>query len=177
MHAGIRLLSAMIESLVLGIGIITGATTYRLFDPNACADRICENNLDWRQEFLLVGPFALCLVLVNQARWRQAPAMVGIGIAGYVVRKFATPEGADFLCGATIGALANNFSWAGHRLAIVLVLPAFFVQATGGLVPFQSLIAAAKGNANPVTTATLGGLGLAYFWDTMYRLRLRHHGF
>ena len=167
--AVIRLECAMIELLVLGSGIISGTTIYRLFDPNACADRICKNNLDWRQEFLLVGAFSLCLVLVNQARWRQAPLMVGIGIAGFLVNKFATPQISYFLCGAAIGALGNNFSWAGQGLAMVSVLSAFFffVQAPGALVPLRSLIAATQGNANSVPTATLGALGWLYFWDSM----------
>jgi len=134
-----RIIYAIISSLFLGAGITIGTVLYGLIDKNATTDAICQNPLDWRYNFLWVGAFALSLLLVNQARWRQAPVMVAIALAGYVAKHFlslrfvAQPEIAKCMCGFTVAVLGKIYSRVGHGLAFAAMLPAIFVQVPDGL--------------------------------------------
>jgi len=171
-----RIFSAFISSLFLGIAMTSGSFLYGLADKNATSDPICPNHFDWRYNSLWVGAHALCLLLVNQARWRQAPVMVGIAIVGYVANYFATlrfvagPQYASIVGGLTIGLLGNVYSRVGHGMGFVAMLPSIFVQAPGALVPVSSLITFAKGDVNSAATPSLGALSLYYFWCIMFQL-------
>lgn len=147
----VRMFYAIIYSLFLGFGITIGSALYGLVDKNATSATTCQNPFDWRYNSLWVGAFALCLLLVNQARWRQAPVMVGIALAGYVVNYFssqrfvAQPQIANGLGAFTVGVLGNLYSRVGHGLAFAAMLPAIFVQVPSGLAAQGSLLAGLEG--------------------------------
>jgi uncharacterized membrane protein YjjB (DUF3815 family) len=141
---------AVIYSLFLGFGITIGSALYGLFDSKATSATKCENPLDWRWNFLFVPFFALCLMIVNQARWRQTPIMMLIAVGGYTVnyfssKKFSTqPQVANALGAFVIGVMGNAYSRIGHGLAFAAMLPAIFVQVPSGLAAQGSLIAGVR---------------------------------
>ncbi|PWW78311.1 DUF1212-domain-containing protein [Tuber magnatum] len=142
----VRMLYAIVYSLLLGFGITIGSALYGLFDRNATSATTCQDPLDWKWNFLFVPPFAWCLLTINQARWRQAPVMIAISMAGYVVNFFSSqrftnqPQVANSLGAFAVGVLGNLYSRVGHGLAFAAMLPAIFVQVPSGLAAQGSLI-------------------------------------
>ena len=144
-----RIFYAIIYSTVyLGIGSI-GSASYSLIN-NKSPSTICQNPFDWRLNSPWVGGFALCLLMVNQARWRQAPVIVGIALTGYTVNYFSSlrfvghPEIANCLGGFTVGILGNIYC-RGDGLAFAVMAPAIMVQAPGGLAAHGALLAGFEG--------------------------------
>jgi uncharacterized membrane protein YjjP (DUF1212 family) len=142
----VRMFYAIVYSLFLGFGITIGSALYGLLDKTATSATTCTDPLNWRYSFLFVIPFATCLLTINQARWRQAPAMLTIAFVGYVVNYFAgrqwkaNPQLANGLGAFTIGVLGNLYSRVGHGLAFAAMLPAIFVQVPSGLAAQGSLM-------------------------------------
>jgi uncharacterized membrane protein YjjB (DUF3815 family) len=157
---------AIIYSLFLGFGITIGSALYGLLDKNATSVTSCPHPVDYKWNFFFVPLFALCLLSVNQARWRQAPVMVVIALAGYVVNYFsglrfsAQPQLASGLGAFTVGVLGNLYSRVGHGLAFAAMLPAIFVQVPSGLAAQGSLLAglesanAIAGNTTAISTTS-----------------------
>ena len=149
----VRMFYAIIYSLFLGFGITIGSALYALMDSNANSATSCPHVLPWKYNFIFVGPFAICLAVINQARWRQLPLMVFIALAGYVVNFFASqrfpsqPEIATGLGAFTIGVLGNLYSRIGHGLAFAAMLPGIFVLVPGGLAAQGGLMTGIS-NAN-----------------------------
>jgi uncharacterized membrane protein YjjB (DUF3815 family) len=147
----VRLVYAIIYSLFLGFGITIGTAIYGLIDENATSTVTCpvpgyaEAN-PYILSFPFVPAFTLCLIVINQAKWKQAPVMLAISFAGYVVnffsvRKFSPdPQVANTLGALTIGVLGNLYSRLGHGVAAAALLPAIFVQVPSGLAASGSLI-------------------------------------
>lgn len=137
---------AIIYSLFLGFGITIGSALYGLLDENATSATTCENPLPWEWNFLFVPPFALCLLIISQSHWKQAPAMVAIAMASYVVNFFSSqrfssqPQVSNSMGAFTIGVLGNLYSRVGHGLAFAAMLPAIFVQVPSGLAAQGSLL-------------------------------------
>ena len=171
-----RIIYAIISSLFLGAGITIGTVLYGLIDKNATTDAICQNPLDWRYNFLWVGAFALSLLLVNQARWRQAPVMVAITLAGYVVNHFlslrfvAQPVIAKCMCGFTVAVLGKIYSRVGHGLAFAVMLPAIFVQVPDGLALRGSPFADIEGANEP--PLPLGIMLMVNFGVSMFQFAI-----
>ncbi|RPA89833.1 DUF1212-domain-containing protein [Choiromyces venosus 120613-1] len=142
----VRMFYAIVYSLFLGFGITIGSALYGLFDSNATSATTCQDPLDWKWNFLFVPPFAWCLLTINQARWRQAPVMIAISMAGYAVNFFSgqrftnQPQVANSLGAFAVGVLGNLYSRVGHGLAFAAMLPAIFVQVPSGLAAQGSLI-------------------------------------
>ncbi|KAL7270905.1 hypothetical protein RUND412_006368 [Rhizina undulata] len=155
----VRMFYAIIYSLFLGFGITIGSALYALFDTNATSATTCENPLSWKYNFIFVPPFAWCLLTINQARWRQAPVMLAIAMAGYCVNFFSSqrfptqPQVANGLGAFTIGVLGNLYSRIGHGLAFAAMLPAIFVQVPSGLAAQGSLISGIQ-NADSIVNNT-----------------------
>ena len=176
MAAWRRISSAALVSLNLIIGTGFGTKLYGIIDKNAVSDPLCPNRFDWRYDTLWVGAFALCLVLLNQARWRHAPFIVCIALVGYVVNYlsaplFVTEPGfAYILSGFTIGLLGSLYSRARNGLSFAAMLPAILVQAPGAQAAIGSLLAILQGGADPTSTPTSEAMLFYYFWFSMVPL-------
>ena len=82
----VRMFYAVIYSLFLGFGITLGAALYGWIDHNATSANSCAlgHAIDEKWRILFVPMFALCLGLINQARWSQVPIMIVIAGIGYI---------------------------------------------------------------------------------------------
>jgi len=140
----VRMVYAIIYALFLGFGITIGTAVYGLMDRNAVTSVTCAtpHYFDWwtgnpyLSHFPFVPLFAICLVIINQGKWKQAPVMVLIAFAGYQVnywsaKRFANNvQIANALGAFAIGSLANVYSRFFHGLAAAAMLPAIFVQVS-----------------------------------------------
>lgn len=85
----VRMVYAIIYSLFLGFGITIGTAAYSLFDSNATSATTCSKPISPYYRWFFVPAFTMCLIVINQAKWKQAPAMLIIAFAGYVVNFFS----------------------------------------------------------------------------------------
>ncbi|KAK1772015.1 hypothetical protein QBC33DRAFT_575740 [Phialemonium atrogriseum] len=117
----IRIIHALIYTLFLGCGITIGSSLYGMLDHEATSATTCHEPLPRPWPAVFVSGFAVCLCVINQARWPQTPVMVVMAVAGYVVNNSTSNflEGNNqiisSLFGAlTVGILANLYSRTGH---------------------------------------------------------------
>jgi len=149
----IRMVYAIIYSLFLGYGITVGTTIYGLIDPNATSALTCPSTGAWGNEYLqrfpFVAAFVLCLLVINQGRWRQAPVMF-IAESGYIVTYFVTQrigtssQVANTVGAFTIGMMGNLYSRLWHGHAATSILPGIFVLVPSGLAASGPLISGIK---------------------------------
>jgi uncharacterized membrane protein YjjP (DUF1212 family) len=150
----IRMVYAFIYSLFLGYGITVGTTIYGLIDTDASSDTKCPSTGDWTNEyaprFPFVAAFVLCLLVINQGRWKQAPVMLFIAEAGYVVTYFVTQrigsstQVANTVGAFTIGVMGNLYSRLWHGHAATSILPGIFVLVPSGLAASGPLLSGIK---------------------------------
>ncbi|KAF2858430.1 DUF1212-domain-containing protein [Piedraia hortae CBS 480.64] len=118
----IRMVYAIIYSLFLGFGITIGSTLYGIMDTNATSATTCESPMKEPYFFAFVPLFTLCLIIINQAKWKQAPIMLIIAIAGYLAnyyssKKFTGNTQISNTIGAlVIGLMANLYSRVGASM-------------------------------------------------------------
>ena len=171
----VRMVYAIIYSLFLGFGITIGTAVFGLLYPQATSSVTCDVPLYWSNTYLthftFVPIFTFGLIVINQAKWKQAPVMLLIAFTGYQVnfwssRRFANNVQVSNALGAfAIGSLANLYSRFFHGLAAAAMLPAIFVQVPSGLAASGSLVAGLTsadqitGNATGVTVITNGTQG------------------
>lgn len=171
----IRMVYAIIYSLFLGYGITVGTTIYGLIDRRATSQLTCPNtNAAWSgeyaQRFPFVAAFAACLLVVNQGKWRQAPIMVTIAEAGYVVNYFVTKrigtanQVANTVGAFTLGTIGNLYSRLWHGHAATAILPGIFVLVPSGLAASGSLISGINSaneiRGNVSSSGNQGGTGI-----------------
>ncbi|KAI9823711.1 MAG: hypothetical protein M1832_002268 [Thelocarpon impressellum] len=156
----VRMVYAIIYSLFLGFGITIGTAIYGLIDPDrATSTTQCSNRIPEYWPFIFVPPFTLCLVVINQAKWRQAPVMVLIAFAGYTVNFFAAkrlPSNAQIsntLAAFVIGVLGNLYSRVQHGVAAAAIFPAIFVLVPSSLAASGSLVSGIM-SADQLTNGT-----------------------
>lgn len=155
----IRIVYAIIYSLLLGFGITVGSALYGLFDSNATSQTQCEDPLPGLYGFIFVPFFVICISILYQAKWRQMPVMVVIAFAGYVVNYFsslrfsASPQIASALGALCVGVLANLYSRLRHGVAAATLIPAIFTQVPGGLASTGGLLSGLS-VANQLTNST-----------------------
>jgi uncharacterized membrane protein YjjP (DUF1212 family) len=173
----VRMVYAIIYALFLGFGITIGTALFGLMYPQATSVVTCDVPTYWSNTYLTHFPFVplftLGLILINQAKWKQAPAMLIIAFAGYQTnfwssRRFANNvQIANALGAFVVGSLANLYSRVYHGLAAAAMLPAIFVQVPSGLAASGSLVAGLTsadqitGNATGVTVIANGTAGFA----------------
>ncbi|PYI11951.1 DUF1212 domain membrane protein [Aspergillus sclerotiicarbonarius CBS 121057] len=146
----IRMVYAIIYSLFLGYGVTVGTTIYGLIDSNATSNLSCPAGGGfgnrYAQRFPFVAAFSLCLLVVNQGKWKQSPIMITISIAGYVTNYFVSSrlgsntQVANTVGAFTVGVMGNLYSRLWHGHAAAAVLPAIFVLVPSGLAATGSLI-------------------------------------
>ncbi|KAL6709799.1 hypothetical protein ACN47E_000584 [Coniothyrium glycines] len=81
----VRMVYAIIYSLFLGFGITIGTVLYGMMDKHATSRTTCHNPMSTNLYYLFVPAFALCLMVVNQAKYKQMPSMTVIAFIGWVV--------------------------------------------------------------------------------------------
>lgn len=175
MNAGsIRLVFTIIYSLFLGYGVTVGTTIYGLIDPNATTESTCSTQSlkiwgnQYAQHFPFVALFCLFAALINQAKFKQLPVMVLLGICGYVTNYFSTKvlganQVANTIGAFTIGFLANLYSRVWHGHAAAAIIPGIFTLVPSGLASSGSILsglqyaeAVASGNITSTTSGTSG---------------------
>ncbi|KAH8692310.1 hypothetical protein BGW36DRAFT_387355 [Talaromyces proteolyticus] len=152
MNAGsIRMVFTIIYSLFLGYGVTVGTTIYGLMDHNATTQESCPTkSLDaWGNEYIqhfpFVALFCLFAAVINQAKPKQLPVTVFLGVCGYVANYFSTKrlgsnQVANTVGAFTIGLLANLYSRLWHGHAAAAIIPGIFTLVPSGLASSGSII-------------------------------------
>lgn len=81
----VRMVYAIIYSLFLGFGITIGTVLYGMMDKNATSRTSCHDPMSTNFYYLFVPAFAICLMIVNQAKFKQMPSMTIIAFIGWIV--------------------------------------------------------------------------------------------
>ncbi|KAG5923281.1 hypothetical protein E4U42_005000 [Claviceps africana] len=155
----IRIVYAIIYSLLLGFGITVGAALWGLFDDHATSATTCSNPIPPLYGSLFVPPFIVCIAVLYQAKWKQMPVMVLVALTGYIVNFFsslkfmASPQIANMLGALSVGLLANLYSRLRHGVAAATLIPAIFVQVPGGLASRGGLLSGLN-MANQLTNSS-----------------------
>ncbi|EPQ62626.1 Bgt-4333 [Blumeria graminis f. sp. tritici] len=156
----VRMVYAIIYSLFLGFGITIGTAFYGILDSNATSATTCAKpGLSIYEKWPWVPVFTLSLCIINQAKWKQTPAMLIIGFAGYIVNFFSAqkfPSSAQIsnaLGAFAVGVLGNLYSRMRHGVAAAALLPAIFVQVPSGLAASGSLLSGLS-SAQKITNGT-----------------------
>ncbi|KAM0242049.1 hypothetical protein ACHAP5_007447 [Fusarium lateritium] len=118
----VRMVHALIYTLFLGYGITIGASLYGMIDDNASSRSTCDKPLERGWYFLFVPGFTMCLCLINQAKWKQSPVMIGMALAGWSVNSYCAEyfggngQISNMLGALAIGILANLYSRIGRHV-------------------------------------------------------------
>ena len=158
----VRMIYAVIYSLFLGFGITIGTAIFGALDKNAANDTACRTTMPVWFEIIFVPPFTLCLIVINQGRYKQMPIMLFVALAGYLVNHFSAnrfssnAQIANALGALAIGVIGNLYSRLCHGFAAAALLPAIFVQVPSGLAAGGSLISGLS-SANQLTNQTVNG--------------------
>ncbi|KAG8526753.1 uncharacterized protein KY384_008182 [Bacidia gigantensis] len=159
----VRMVYAIIYSLFLGFGITVGTSIYGAIDSHATSATVCTTTWPFWWQIIFVLPFTLCLIIINQGKWKKMPPMLVLAMVGYLVNHYSAQrfasnaQIAQTLGALAIGVLANLYSRLRHGLAAAVLLPAIFVQVPSGLAASGSLISGVT-SANQIThQITTGG--------------------
>jgi uncharacterized membrane protein YjjP (DUF1212 family) len=174
MNAGsIRMVFTIIYSLFLGYGVTVGTTIYGVIDKNATDQSTCPNaTADWGNEYIQHFPwvalFCFFAALINQAKLKQVPVTVFMGVCGYVAnyfssKKLGSGQVSNTVGAFTIGLLANLYSRLWHGHAAAAIIPGIFTLVPSGLASSGSILegleyaeAVASGNATAISNANSG---------------------
>ncbi|KAF1832835.1 DUF1212-domain-containing protein [Decorospora gaudefroyi] len=111
----VRMVYAIIYSLFLGFGITIGTVLYGMMDGNATSRTKCDNPMSSNFYYLFVPAFALCLQIVNQAKYKQMPSMTVIAFIGWVVNFHSSKYfKSNAQVSNTLGALAIGIAANAH---------------------------------------------------------------
>ncbi|KAK6351357.1 hypothetical protein TWF718_004520 [Orbilia javanica] len=142
----VRMFYAVIYSVLLWFGISIGTALYGFVDPRATSLTECQDQNLQEFRFFYVPLFTFFVLLANQARWKQAPAMLIISLLGYTVNYFSqgrfphTPQIANGLAALTVGVLGNLYSRVVHQAAFTAMVPAILLQVQSGIASSGSLM-------------------------------------
>jgi uncharacterized membrane protein YjjP (DUF1212 family) len=118
----VRMVYAIIYSLFLGFGITIGTVLYGMMDSNATSRTSCHEPMSTNFYYLFVPAFALCLMIVNQAKYKQMPSMLVIAFIGWVVNFHSSKyfksnaQMSNTLGALAIGLAANVHARFGRHL-------------------------------------------------------------
>ncbi|EWC46708.1 hypothetical protein DRE_03953 [Drechslerella stenobrocha 248] len=166
----VRMFYAVVYSVLLWFGISIGTALYGLVDRNATNRTVCPDQNLREFRFFYVPLFTFFVLLANQARWKQAPAMLVISLLGYTVNYFSagrfpyTPQIANGLAALTVGVLGNLYSRVVHQAAFTAMVPAILLQVQSGIASSGSLMSGltvamtiVEGGKAPVSNTGTGG--------------------
>ncbi|KAJ6261117.1 hypothetical protein Dda_3782 [Drechslerella dactyloides] len=142
----VRMFYAVIYSVLLWFGISIGTALYGFVDRNATNATVCPDQNLREFRFFYVPLFTFFVLLANQARWKQAPAMLVISLLGYTVNYFSadrfpnTPQVANGLAALTVGVLGNLYSRVVHQAAFTAMVPAILLQVQSGIASSGTLM-------------------------------------
>ncbi|EPS44207.1 hypothetical protein H072_1778 [Dactylellina haptotyla CBS 200.50] len=142
----VRMFYAVIYSVLLWFGISIGTALYGFVDRGATNATVCPDQNLREYRFFYVPAFTFFVLLANQARWKQAPAMLVISLLGYTVNYFSadrfphTPQVANGLAALTVGVLGNLYSRVVHQAAFTAMVPAILLQVQSGIASSGSLM-------------------------------------
>ncbi|KAF2200593.1 DUF1212-domain-containing protein [Delitschia confertaspora ATCC 74209] len=107
----VRMVYAIIYSLFLGFGITIGTVLFGIMDHNATSATSCSNPMDPKWYYFFVLAFSLCLMVINQAKWKQVPPMLVIALIGYAANYHSSRYfRGNAQVSNTVGALAIGIS-------------------------------------------------------------------
>ncbi|KAI4200788.1 MAG: hypothetical protein LQ350_003696 [Teloschistes chrysophthalmus] len=158
----VRMVYAIIYSLFLGYGITIGTSFYGGIDKKATSQVSCNTSMPFWFPYIFVPPFTVCLIVINQGKVKQMPAMVIIAFAGYMVNHYSAlrfasnAQIANTLGALTVGVMGNLYSRIQHGVAAAALLPAIFVQVPSGLAASGSLVSGVT-SADQITNPTANG--------------------
>lgn len=179
LSGSIRLVYAIFYTLILAFGTIFGLMTFGFVYSDATNDLQCVVPDYWRLmkktdiKFLYINlpfvlAFTLCLAIVNQAKPKQLPWMLGISWIGYCANYFAsmkfiyTPI-ANMISAFAIGLASHLYSRLFHGVAAAVMLPAIFVLVPSGLAASGGLSAGLTvANDQRFNTTTSAASATAY---------------
>ncbi|KAJ4378046.1 hypothetical protein N0V83_000876 [Neocucurbitaria cava] len=111
----VRMVYAIIYSLFLGFGITIGTVLYGMMDKNATSNTSCSDPMSSSFYYLFVPAFAICLMIVNQAKYKQMPSMTVIAFIGWVVNFHSSKYfKSNAQVSNTLGALAIGIAANAH---------------------------------------------------------------
>lgn len=111
----VRMVYAIIYSLFLGFGITIGTVLYGMMDNNATSRTSCHEPMSTNFYYLFVPAFAICLMIVNQAKYKQMPSMTVIAFIGWVVNFHSSKYfKSNAQVSNTLGALAIGIAANAH---------------------------------------------------------------
>lgn len=111
----VRMVYAIIYSLFLGFGITIGTVLYGMMDDNATSRTTCLEPMSTNFYYLFVPAFAICLMIVNQAKFKQIPSMTVIAFIGWVVNFHSSKYfKSNAQVSNTLGALAIGIAANAH---------------------------------------------------------------
>ncbi|OAL52543.1 DUF1212-domain-containing protein [Pyrenochaeta sp. DS3sAY3a] len=111
----VRMVYAIIYSLFLGFGITIGTVLYGMMDKNATSRTTCHDPMSSNFYYLFVPAFAICLMVVNQAKYKQMPSMTVIAFIGWVVNFHSSRYfKSNSQISNTLGALAIGIAANAH---------------------------------------------------------------
>ncbi|KAI5949363.1 PRM10 [Candida jiufengensis] len=173
----VRMFYAIIYSLFLGFGITLGSALYGWVDHNATSQNSCLAGHSMNDKFriLFVPLFAICLGLINQAKFKQLPIMTVIACVGYIGTYFAgkhfssVTEFTACIGAFIVGILGNLYSRIWKGMAVSAMLPAIFVQVPSGIASKSTLISGLQQadqitnkNGTQTTTTVAEGSSLSF---------------
>ncbi|KAF2472382.1 DUF1212-domain-containing protein [Lindgomyces ingoldianus] len=107
----VRMVYAIIYSLFLGFGITIGTVLFGIMYKDATSATHCTNPMSSHWYYFFVLAFSLCLIVINQAKWKQVPVMLVIALIGYVVNFHSSQYfNGNAQVSNTLGALAIGVS-------------------------------------------------------------------
>ncbi|KAF5857227.1 hypothetical protein ETB97_006069 [Aspergillus alliaceus] len=145
----IRLVYTIIYSLFLGYGITVGITIYGILDKNATVETSCPSESlaiygnEYIQHFVFVAIYCAIAAVLNQARWKQLPVTVFLGVSGYIANYFSQALDsrlASTISAFAIGLLANLYSRLWHGHAAAAIVPGMFTLVSSGLATSGSIM-------------------------------------
>ncbi|KAF2009655.1 DUF1212-domain-containing protein [Aaosphaeria arxii CBS 175.79] len=118
----VRMVYAIIYSLFLGFGITIGTVLFGLMYNDATSRTECVNPMNPRWYYLFVVGFTICLTVINQAKYKQMPAMLCIALIGYAVNYNSSQyfkgnaQVSNTLGALSIGVVANIHARFGRHV-------------------------------------------------------------
>jgi uncharacterized membrane protein YjjP (DUF1212 family) len=109
----VRMVYAIIYSLFLGYGITIGTVLFGLMYHDATSNTTCKDPMSSHWYYFFVMGFTMCLMIINQAKYKQMPSMLIISLIGYVVNFHSSQyfkknaQVANTLGALAIGVTAN----------------------------------------------------------------------